>query len=513
MNSQSALLKWLRLGRPSMRLILSAIVRSSISSSAALGLFIAAIALLVQSSHQVTLRSIAILLIAIELVAFVRSPLRFIDRLSAHRLGFAAVQEWRRTMTQWIVNWDDLQASELGHGEVLDRALADTEELQNLWLRVLLPGLNAITMLFLSALVLLLLPGSSWLGVLFYIAIVSSGAIVLAIGRTSLSAAEGEVREARGHLRNVTTEASRVAPALHLLKSQKVIVSRLAHAATWLQVSERRYERATRIQSWTLLLTSFGSLYITAHRFSPASLWQVVAMLVGLGTFDLLWQWQGALASALALKAAMARLEALEPVTSEASGPFPRDADMYLHDYWVNGAVQNCKVSMGARVAITGPSGAGKSTLLRVLAGMVAPSRGYVTIGGVPLGTVNQEALREFLTYVPTESRYVTGYVSDVVELGRDITRNYEADLQMVGLNWATNFDLVNPSRGERARLAVVRALSTTPAIVLLDEPTSGLGEVETRKLLALLDGVEATVIIATHDPQVMKWCTERIAL
>ena len=161
MNIRQRLFKWLRLGRPPLSLVLFAILRSVISNVAAVGLFIAATALLVVSSQNVTLQSIAVFLIVIELVAFIRSPLRFLDRLSAHQLGFAAVQQWRRVVTSWITSWDSSQATKLGHGEILDRALRDTEELQNLWLRTILPGLNALLLLAFSSVILYFIPGGT----------------------------------------------------------------------------------------------------------------------------------------------------------------------------------------------------------------------------------------------------------------------------------------------------------------------------------------------------------------
>jgi putative ABC transport system ATP-binding protein len=51
--------------------------------------------------------------------------------------------------------------------------------------------------------------------------------------------------------------------------------------------------------------------------------------------------------------------------------------------------------------------------------------------------------------------------------------------------------------------------LVTGPTILLLDEPTSGLGANETAAVLALLASSNATLIVATHDPQVMAWCDE----
>lgn len=64
-------------------------------------------------------------------------------------------------------------------------------------------------------------------------------------------------------------------------------------------------------------------------------------------------------------------------------------------------------------------------------------------------------------------------------------------------------------SRGERSRVALARALVTSPAIYVLDEPTSGLGATEGAAMLELLAATGATVIVATHDAQVMAWCDE----
>ena len=68
-------------------------------------------------------------------------------------------------------------------------------------------------------------------------------------------------------------------------------------------------------------------------------------------------------------------------------------------------------------------------------------------------------------------------------------------------------------SRGERARIAIVRTLVVRPRIVLLDEPTSGLGRDETLQVLELLAATGATVIAVTHDPLVAQWCDVQLVL
>ena len=68
-------------------------------------------------------------------------------------------------------------------------------------------------------------------------------------------------------------------------------------------------------------------------------------------------------------------------------------------------------------------------------------------------------------------------------------------------------------SRGERERVALVRATVTSPVIYLLDEPTGGLGADETRVALAFLADTGASVLVATHDPLVLAWCHDVLEL
>ena len=82
-------------------------------------------------------------------------------------------------------------------------------------------------------------------------------------------------------------------------------------------------------------------------------------------------------------------------------------------------------------------------------------------------------------------------------------------DLKTLGIEATNTSRWVELSRGEKERVAVVRSLASSPKILILDEPTSGLGVDETKHVLTLLDSIDATVIVATHDPHVMEWCDD----
>jgi putative ABC transport system ATP-binding protein len=128
-------------------------------------------------------------------------------------------------------------------------------------------------------------------------------------------------------------------------------------------------------------------------------------------------------------------------------------------------------------------------------------------VGSVRLNDLSEVELRQHLTYVPSEPGLTRGFAIDVVTLGRASTRDPHDDLAALGLvtDRTTRFEEL--SRGERVRVAVVRALVTSPDVYVLDELTAGLGREETRAVLALLGSTNATVIVATHDEDVMEWC------
>jgi ABC-type lipoprotein export system ATPase subunit len=126
---------------------------------------------------------------------------------------------------------------------------------------------------------------------------------------------------------------------------------------------------------------------------------------------------------------------------------------------------------------------------------------------------IDESNLRWHLAYVPSEPGLMRGYAVDVLQLGRTGIRNAHRDLASLGIqsDATTRWDQL--SRGERARIAIARALLTSPHIILLDEPTSGLGAMETAAVLDLIAETRATVIVATHDQQVIDWCDDVVEL
>jgi len=167
-------------------------------------------------------------------------------------------------------------------------------------------------------------------------------------------------------------------------------------------------------------------------------------------------------------------------------------------------------VAPGAFVSLLGPSGCGKSTLLRIVADLVAPSSGSVTVAGRPA----REA-RERRDY---------GMVFQAATLfdWRTIQRNVELPLEIMGwpaaqrraraqrmlelVDLADVADLRPPqlSGGMQQRVAIARALAFEPALLLMDEPFGALDELTRERmqdeLLAIRARTGTTVLFVTHS-------------
>jgi len=478
---------------------------ATVASLAGTGLVVGAVGLLVASAHRPGLRALAIALVSIELVAFLRSPLRFGERLSSHALGFAAVTQWRQWLTRTILPWPYERVTAIATGDLLDRSLRDVDELQDLWLRGIIPGVaSLITMIAGDVVVALFAPHGHWLVTVVGLVLVQAvGAAVLLHRYHVLTRLDAQVRRERARQLDAVVTASRLAPELQLLGRDEYLRRQLDAAHNSYEDARRQLRHAQRRSEFVVLAVTLVALGVVgATRPVSAPVWLVVVTLLALTTSDGMTTLRHSVDTATAVTGAAERLESLGDSVSGANAAWPTG------ELWhpMTGVI-----APGERIAITGPSGAGKSTLLRDLSGLSATS--HLTVGGVALSDIADGDVRRHLAYVPAEPGLFRGFVRDVVGLGRGVTPRDVHRLAALGLAVEPNDRWDELSRGEGQRVALVRALVANPTVLILDEPTSALGPVETQRVLALLNEVDATIIVATHDPLVVSFCSRQIAL
>jgi len=178
----------------------------------------------------------------------------------------------------------------------------------------------------------------------------------------------------------------------------------------------------------------------------------------------------------------------------------------------------------GTTFGLLGPNGSGKSTLLRVMAGVLAPETGVVTLDGRTLADTGRRAVARRLAVVSqhaeTEQRLS---VRDVVALGRipharpwGVPSAADAEavadaLARTGLTDLADQSWHTLSGGERQRVQIARALAQEPRELLLDEPTNHLDVRHQLELLALIAALPTTTVIALHDLNLAAMFCDRV--
>jgi len=178
-------------------------------------------------------------------------------------------------------------------------------------------------------------------------------------------------------------------------------------------------------------------------------------------------------------------------------------------------------VAAGEVVALIGPNGCGKSTLLRVVAGLISPDAGSVTIGRDPVtgpdprvGFVFQEP--RLLPWLSSEENVrlpmqLAGWSRD-----RQAARAHDL-LGLVGLREFARARPTQLSGGTRQRVAIARALAMEPAVLLLDEPFSALDALTRERfnveLLRLWDRTKTSILVVTHSIPEAVFLADRVVV
>jgi ABC-type lipoprotein export system ATPase subunit len=175
----------------------------------------------------------------------------------------------------------------------------------------------------------------------------------------------------------------------------------------------------------------------------------------------------------------------------------------------------NLKIRKGDFVAIMGPSGSGKSTLMNIIGCLDRPTSGTIIVDGVNISTVSDNELAVirgrkigfiFQKFNLMPSMNALKNVSlPMIFLGGSKTERDQRALELLGKVGLTNWATHRPSElsgGQQQRIAIARALSNSPSIILADEPTGNLdtktGE-QIMELLVALNREGKTILLVTH--------------
>jgi ABC-2 type transport system ATP-binding protein len=180
-------------------------------------------------------------------------------------------------------------------------------------------------------------------------------------------------------------------------------------------------------------------------------------------------------------------------------------------------------INQGEFFALLGPNGAGKSTLINIMAGLLKPTQGKVSVMGhdvvndyqtarMALGVVPQELVFDPFFNVREMLRFQAGYFGR----GRENDAWVDEVIESLGLTDKAYTNMRKLSGGMKRRALIAQALAHKPPVIVLDEPTAGV-DVELRQMLwgfiKKLNRDGHTIILTTHYLEEAETLCERVAM
>ena len=187
----------------------------------------------------------------------------------------------------------------------------------------------------------------------------------------------------------------------------------------------------------------------------------------------------------------------------------------------------NLEIKKGEHVALLGPNGAGKTTLVLHLNGIIATQQGSVAVAGTLVDSSNKESLRHIRERVgivfqdPDDQLFMPTVAEDVAFgpynsglRGSELERVTNKALARVGMLDFKDRPPHHLSFGQRRRVAVATVLAMNPEILVLDEPSSNLDPASRRELAEILNSLDVTILMVTHDlPYALELCQRSVIL
>ncbi|BBX70917.1 energy-coupling factor ABC transporter ATP-binding protein [Mycolicibacterium psychrotolerans] len=181
-------------------------------------------------------------------------------------------------------------------------------------------------------------------------------------------------------------------------------------------------------------------------------------------------------------------------------------------------------VAPGERVALLGPNGAGKTTLMLHLNGVLTASRGMVEIGGTALSRNTLREIRRRVglvfqdpddqLFMPTLGQDVAFGPANFGVRGAELEARVARALEVVSMSGLAGRSPAHMSGGQRRRAALATVLACEPEVLVLDEPSANLDPVARRELAETLSGLDATMLIVTHDlPYAAQLCSRAVVM
>ncbi len=562
MSASAPLRALLPLARPYTGYLIRAVALATATELASLALMTTATWLLISAAGRPPLSALAVAIVSVRALAVSRGVLRYGERLAGHDAVLRVVTEVRVAVFARLVDAGDDDRTAPRTPDALSRLVSDVDAVQDLVVRVLVPGAAAVLVSVTAVGAAALVSPATAVTLAAGLAI-TAVALPAAAARVTRRTAQ-VVAPLRAEFAAATVDLVRGAAELLAYGAHHRALTDATRIAGRLSVRERRLASlGGAVDAAGLITVGLTAAAVTVVALAN----DVRGVMVGVLAVGTLAAGESALALIAAARrrteigAALNRVAALlpagRPVTTEvkpdASAPavastttpsttvelratgvsvsYPDTPTPALADV-------DLVVAPGGRVAVVGPSGAGKSTLISVLTGRMgatttAPTTarvsGSVLADDEPVAEIADDRRHLVVGGLFADAHVFHATVRDNLRLGRPDATDEELthSCTVAGLSgWLTGqpeglATVVGEqggqlSGGQRQRLALARALVARPAVLVLDEPTEGLDPAAADGVLAgvLADvGEHRGVVVVTHRLAAMDHFDEVLVL
>lgn len=532
------LLSWLR---PYRREVAFSVLLGVLTIGSSIALMATSAWMISKAGLQPSIADLGVSVVAVRFFGITRGIFRYLERLVSHDTTFRLLAAIRVSVYRAIEPLAPARLAVFRSGDLLARAVADVDALQNVYLRAVAPFLVALV----TAALLALLIGAFDLfsGVVALAWFALSGAALMALAWGLGERPGRDLVDARSRYSALFVDSLQGLPDLIAYGADGYYLDMLSSQADDLAALERRFARFDALQLGLMILFPVGAMIMLLAVAIPRvdGVYLATLALATLAAYEaILPLGQAASAMGSSLEAAERLFDLIDTTPAvrdpAAPSPIPIRSDIEIRHLVFRYAPDlppvfkdlNLDIAQGEHVAVVGESGAGKSTLANLLVRFWEVEEGSIRVGGVELHDLAQENTRRIFGVLAQTTHLFNTSIRENIRIARP-----DADDQAVesaaqaaqihdfiaalpqGYEALAGENGVKLSGGERQRIALARALLKDAPILILDEATAHLDAKTEREVMrAVLKACEKrTLILFTHNPNLLPWMDRVIKL
>lgn len=181
------------------------------------------------------------------------------------------------------------------------------------------------------------------------------------------------------------------------------------------------------------------------------------------------------------------------------------------------------KVKEGEKIGLIGANGAGKSTILQLISGLYFCNKGRIVVDNVEVNKKSLKEVRKNLGFVfqDSDNQLFMNTVYDDIAFGLRSNKVSEEDvsisvieiLNQLSMEKLKDKEIYKLSGGQKKIVSIAGVLVMKPKIILMDEPTASLDPKSRRNIINIINNIQKTFVIATHDLDMILDCCEKVVI